>query len=171
MTHAKFFGQNLGHGPVEATGDHVAGSVDESYARQFDDTRGGGFADEAGAFLDPSRRASEQTEQDVGTYVEYTTGSGANVANPASLYNLFDRNPYGNVDESVGRQFDTTPGGGTVDEAGRVAGEAAEGARDVAFNVGPDWLDEAALGVGGLLGLAVLAYAFGQLFDVNLGGA
>lgn len=55
--------------------DWAAGSVDESIGRQFDDTQGGGFADEWGAVLDPTRQASEQTEQDLRT-IGTSAGAG-----------------------------------------------------------------------------------------------
>lgn len=44
--------------------DDAAGSTDEAVGRQFDDEQGGGFIDEGGALLDPTRGASGQTERD-----------------------------------------------------------------------------------------------------------
>lgn len=115
----------------------MAGGLLGAVTGQFDDEPGGGFADEAGALLDPDERASESTEDFVGSAVEATS--------PLTFFT--------DVDESVGRQFDTEPGGGFADDAGEAAGEAAEAAT-------PKWLSwlldnqETAL----LIGLAIVVY-------------
>lgn len=130
------FGHTLGQGPVEGALDHVAGSTDEAVGRQFDSTVGGGGVDEIAAVLDPTRRASEQTEQDLGTYFEFQTAAiqpGIAVLGGAGQGDVTD--PFGNLDETLGRQFDTEPGGGFVDEGGRVAQETADAAANAAGDV------------------------------------
>ena len=100
----------------DATGalDHAAASFDESIGRQFDDEQGGGFGDETMSLLDPTDRASEQTEQDVGTLFEY--GPAGAVAPGAQLLTIGT-----DIDESIGRQFDTEEGGGAADVASSAA--------------------------------------------------
>lgn len=60
------------------------------------------------------------------------------------------------------RQTDDVPGGGIADNA-------QEWAVETSLNIGPDWLDEASIFVGVLAAIAILSYAVGQLFDVEVG--
>ena len=91
----------------------------------------------------------------------------------------------GHVDEAIGRQFDNTQGGGLVDGyqdyAATVwspvtdsAGDATETVRttvdstvEEARNIGPNWLDEAAIGGSALLIVLVLAVVFGPYAEIG----
>lgn len=130
----------------------MAGGLVDSVTRQFDDEPGGGFADEVGSLLDPGDRASEGTEEFVGTAFEST-----------SPFLWFT-----NTDESVGRQFDETEGGGFADDAADAAGDAADAAT-------PAWLswvlNNQEVVVVGLVALAALAATNGTLDLDPRGGA
>lgn len=106
-------------GAVTGALDHAAGSVDESIARQFDDEPGGGFADEAGAVLDPTQRASDNTEEDLGTAVEYAApGALAAIPGGSALVPLIG--PASSGDEVLGRTLDPDAEGGLGDAADQV---------------------------------------------------
>lgn len=65
------------------------------------------------------------------------------------------------------KTYSETPGGQMITVTGGWADDAAEAADPE--NWIPNWLPLAAGGIGGLLVMAVLAYTFGQLFNVNIG--
>lgn len=92
----------------------------------------------------------------------------------------------GSVDESVGRQFDDTPGGGFADEAADVAGDPAGAVGDAAQEAGEAtaralvgaWLPDSPtgeFGTGGngtpvLLALGVAAVAFVVMRETDIVG-
>lgn len=169
MGHVSFGPLNLGHGPVEETGDHLAGSLDESIARQFDDTEGGGFADETTAVLDPTQAASPQTERDlrvVSWFVSPTAGRGS-----LFVSDELDRRAPDHEPPTVG---DNSPYRTPDDDGQWFSGlTPLEGAQDV----GEDVVSSAVPGLPWWVGpagvvavLALLAVAFGQLFTVGVGG-
>lgn len=109
----------------------VVGDLRQSVENQFDNTPGGGIFDPS----ESTRELAEATEGDVGPD------------------NQFDNT-------AVDNQFDDEPGGGFADTATDAAADTASNVRDVAFNIGPDWLDEVAIvgvvvvALGALLWLA-----------------
>lgn len=71
----------------------------------------------------------------------FDPGEGTYELDEATQGDVGPDNPFdGTV---IDNQFDDDPGGGFTD--GDTYREAASEARDIAFNIGPDWLDEAAL--------------------------
>lgn len=159
--------------------DHMLGSVDESVARQFDDTPGGGFADETVAFVDPTRQASPETEQDVRAFLRQTSPYGVSPTQTAENFVLLS-------DVADVRGDNPPPQFGTSDplKTPEGDGEVFSGAGPVEFvshdveavisNVpgfdlvgGLPWW----VGPAGVVAVAaLLAVAFGQLFDVQVGG-
>jgi len=81
--------KGIKNGDLAAVGDAAAGNIDESIGRQFDDKKGGGFADEAANIVGD--------------------------VSPVDIDKTLD-NAAGKVDEAVGRQFDDEKGGGIVDQ-------------------------------------------------------
>jgi hypothetical protein len=70
-------------------------------------------------------------------------------------------NPYQDtIADDIGDQFDDTPGGGPVDEA-----------REWAFNLGPDWLDEATIGVVIVVAIGALLWLARPLLTIASGVA
>lgn len=153
------------HSGIAGVYDFTWGSIDESVGRQFDDATGGGFADEFGAFVDPTRRASEQTEQDVGTYAEFTlAGLAPAAAIGGAATNQDSLDPFGQADELLGRQFDRERGGGAADEAIRISEDVWNDATpNVPFNAG-----QGLAGIAAALVLLAVVYIFGTLFEVTV---
>jgi hypothetical protein len=150
----------------------IVGNLRQSVENQFDNTPGGGIFDPS----ESTRELAEATEGDVGSDNQF---------DDTAIDNQFDDDPGGGIfdpsestrelaeategdvgpdnqfdNTAVDNQFDDEPGGGFADTATDSAADAAAEARDVAFNIGPDWLDEAAivgvvvLTLGALLWLA-----------------
>jgi hypothetical protein len=147
--------------------DHAAGSTDEAIGRQFDDTEGGGFADEFGAVVDPTQGASGQTERDVRTVASVlSTGgvqSGQTYLGVSDAVNFADVMG-GTTPSIVDRVPDeTTPEG----DGNLFSGDPAATLTNTWDAVTPDlpgWVPIAAVVVGVLLAVTAL----GQLFTVEV---
>lgn len=91
------------------------GDLADSVRRQFDDTEGGGFADEAGAFLDPTRQASDETEADVRRWLDRDSILEARDFVP--VYGSVFRSVEGalSISDTLDRDADREPPGSTDD--------------------------------------------------------
>jgi len=180
---------------VAGAADHLAGSIDESVGRQFDDEEGGGF-------VDFSQSNGDQTDQDEtgttnndsgaddsgGTFSEENFGDGSNEWIPGiqeTIANPVDRatHPYDTVAgaaDALTLNFDEGVGGLTslVDgESGNTAGPGQE-AVDPADTAGAaasaaEGAITNAVRTSPVLQAVVLLVALhvaGQLFDIQLGG-
>jgi len=139
---------------VAGTADHLAGSIDESVGRQFDDEEGGGSVDEFGAFIDPSQSASDQTEQDA-SFALAGLGPGGIYANLAAQSDN-QQNPFMGED---GRTRDTN-----VTRSVDVDNKSPEEVQQQLFSFLPDFGR-----IGKTLLLIAALYAAGQLFNIGLG--
>lgn len=161
--------------------DHLAGSTDEAFARQFDDEEGGGIVD-----------GTVETAQDVATNDAVEAAAQTTltpVLGPFAMLaheenRVVADHMAGSTDESVARQFDADPGGGFADEdtwesaaedaqnvaddAADFAGDAAEDATDFAGDtLIPDLTlkQKAGLAAIALLALMVIARPYASLAD------
>lgn len=135
--------QEASEGDLAGLADHMAGSVDESIARQFDNKPGGGFADMwVGTSGNPGLAAT--TDENLSDLFPESMESAGEAAQAEA----------GRAHASIARQFDGTPGGGFADLDTVLGGMADNPAVSAA-----------------LLFVAVLAvsYVLGQLFEVHIG--
>jgi len=120
--------------------------------RQFDDTAGGGFADELAEIADPTRRTSEETESDLrsGARVAQLLSPMAGFANAGlSLSDYLDteagRIPPGSDPNAIPDDEQTNPdsagfwdrvfrGNTPGEQAGKEADQAADWAKSQAFD-------------------------------------
>lgn len=172
----------------EGIADYLAGSVDESVARQFDDKPGGGFADEVKRVVDPTQSASPETERDIQAASvlhpiiptslgagSYATGAGEGDGGSDRPNSPVDRGAEVVEDSPAGPAVDSGSGSasGVVQDPVGTAQEAAENAApnvNVDLPEGPSipsWLDEAAIGGAGLLLLGAFLYLARPLFQIG----
>lgn len=116
---------------IAGAADHLAGSTDEAFARQFDDEEGGGIIE--GISPEQATDINPFDESIVDEVFGGTTSAERDGDPHAGQTGLVE-----DTLDSIPRQFDDTAGGGFADELLEQAGDAVDEAR----NVGPEWLDE-----------------------------
>ena len=147
----------------------------DSVRRQFDDTEGGGFVDETVAVLDPTRAASESTEEDVR---EVASNPGVTTTfGRTGMLSLLASDTLDTTGDQTPPQLDddrdtptTTPegdgewwSGDSPVDAGVEAGGNAVNVVDAAL---PDWLPYAAGGVVVMILGGVALYLLNPLLTI-----
>lgn len=168
---------SAGESETTYANDAVARYAQQSQQENYEPNRGPlgmvqGGINEAAAVLDPTRRASENTERDIQAFGPMfgAPGWAASLISTATEPAGADA---GLDDDAWAAQYneareDVTESAG--DTAADVGDSAADLTGEVTEQFIPDWLPVAGGGVLLVAVLALLAYAFGQLFDIGVGG-